>query len=119
MSVGSIDAEGMKKVWTTKVRIPTATRIATTSTTAHSTSHRRLRPARAPAGGGAVLPPAPSGSLGPSARGPRRSDSPTTGAGGVATNHVFTGAGPVSHRESSELEGGAVSGRSGVTKLRG
>ena len=25
MSVGSIDAEGMKKVWTTKVRIPTAT----------------------------------------------------------------------------------------------
>src|SRR5579863_9203928 len=43
LSVGSIDAEGMKKVWTTKVRMPNATASATSSTAPHSSTRRHPR----------------------------------------------------------------------------
>ena len=50
------------------------------------------------------------------------SGSDTTGREGAATAHVptaATGVGSRSHRASSELDEGDVSGRSEVTKLRG
>src|ERR1700691_3347633 len=116
MRVGSIDAEGMKKVCTTKVRMPTATRTATMSTTAHSMSHRlprllRCVGGRVPGGlsqvGGMSPPDGAGAGAGSASTGP--------GVEGAAIVHgltVLTGAEPRSHRPSSELDEGGAAGRS-------
>src|SRR5579862_5292236 len=43
LSVGSIEAEGMKNVWTTNVRMPNATRKAMARTVPHSAASRQPR----------------------------------------------------------------------------
>src|ERR1700680_3249762 len=96
--------------------MPTATPMATTSTTAHSTNQRLRRRARCLAGGPAPATGGrPEGPFG-GGRGPEASDSATTGPDGAPTVQGLTALASRSHKESSGLDG---SGRSQVTKLRG